>query len=540
MQRRTFLITTAAAGAASLLPRRGGAAVPSAPVDPPSDQWMQDAVDEARALGATHAEALYLSSRHQSAQVRKDAVHTISDNEEAGITLRVRLGNAPGSASVPAAQRGSPKDFARMAVDAANNAGPGLRDGATVIDSELYPDFHVDQDKRSGEDNGERNGKWSPAGVQDPFLTGLSERIAFLKEINATALKFTQIPYAVANQFLQKRSSLFVDSNGRRIEQLQYATYVNFAVTAFSQQRKRMDTRSSEREAQATDWAGATANMKSELETAMQEVLRLQFSDPVTPDSYDLVMHPTMLWNILLETLLPHFDARQLAGRDGRAPGDRLLTLENRMKPPLRAPALRLRWDSTFTGGLATAGWDDCGRPARAWNVMDSGGAIRNIPVSPDMLLSDPVYGLAFPGFPFSRAANWHAASNAGLPNIVLEGGEGMNIDDLIAGVDNGLFVKGRGTVVTNPAKTLFRVRPQTAWVIRGGKIAEMVRDVEIETSTEQFWNALAEVGRKEDAFLGGELFPARAFPLWDSPFSVVTPPALFRRIPVYRTEGRS
>lgn len=493
---------------------------------------MRDALQEALSLGASDAAALFLAHRHQSAQVRKDVVHSLSDNEEAGITLRARFQGVDGSASLPSSRLGTPKEFARLAMEAAKAAGKSARTERGMPPPDPVPG---DPDTRP------RTGTWVPEGVTDPFLTDLPERIAFLKELNATALKITQIPYAVANQFLQKRSSLYMDIRGSRIEQQQFATYVNFAVTAFHQQRRLMDTRSSEREAQSTGWTGATANMRTELETAMQEVLRLQQADQVTPDSYDLVIHPSALWNLLLETLLPHFDPRQLAERDGRAPGGRWLTLANLGALPLRSQALRLRWDSTLAGGLATCGWDDDGVHAHASVVFDGSGVARGIPVSPDLIASDPAFssGAGFPGFPFSRAAAWNMPATVAMPNLVLEGGPGKNIGDLIAGVDNGLFIKGRGTVVTNPAKTLFRVRPQAAWVIRGGKLGEMVRDVEIETSTEQFWNALIEVGRWEDTFLGGDLFPARAFPLWDTPFSVAAPPALFRDVSVYRAEGR-
>jgi TldD protein len=507
--------------------------------------WMQSAVSEAASLGATHAELLYISQRHQNVQVRKNTVHSITDSDEAGITLRVFFAGGFGSASVAAARRGTPAELAKMAVDASSTARPPenksgrnrAKHGDPVLED--FDRLSV-SDPPSPDPSSGGKWSWSPEGIQDPFLTSLEERIAFLSELNRTAVSVAQIPYAVANQFLQSRSSVYVDSGGSRIEQQQYATYVNFAVTAFHQQKRRMDTRTSDREAQATDWAGATANMQPELETAMQEVLKMQQADSVTPDKYDLVIHPTMLWNLLLETLLPHFDPRQLLGRDGRLPGDRWLTLANLKQRPLHSDALRLRWDSTLPRGLATSGWDDTGRKTHQAVLLDKSGVVQSIPLSPDLLAADSGYREGFPGMSFSRAASWYTPATVAMPNLVLEGGPGKNLDDLIAGVDNGLLLKGRGTVVTNPAKTLFRVRPQVAWVIRGGKLAEMVRDVEIETSTDQFWNAIMEAGRVEDTFLGGDLFPRRAFPLWDTPFSIATPPALFRGIPVFRAEGQS
>jgi hypothetical protein len=61
-----------------------------------------------------------------------------------------------------------------------------------------------------------------------------------------------------------------------------------------------------------------------------------------------------------------------------------------------------------------------------------------------------------------------------------------------------------------------------------------MIRDFEIEVAVEKLWNSLDETGGPLTAITAGELFPERCYPLWTQPFSVSTPAALFRALPVY------
>ncbi|MBN1449242.1 MAG: hypothetical protein JXA28_15045, partial [Bacteroidetes bacterium] len=343
-----------------------------------------------------------------------------------------------------------------------------------------------------------------------------------------------QIPFAVANLFLRGTDSILVTSRNAEIRQSAVCTYPNFAVTAFHQKLRRMDTRTGSQEAQAAGWEITDGSMRSDLETAMQEVLQLQTADPVTQNAYDIVMHPTFLWDLLFDTLLPHLDTRRVLGMDGGSPVDRWLRPDQISSTRIGSELLNIRADSSLPRGLATCGWDDTGRPASSAPLVE-GGRILRLPTDETLPPLPDVQGLGF-----SRSPQWNIPATMAMPNIVLKESTGGSLFDMISGLDNGLFVKGRGNVMMNPAKTMFRVRPQIAWMIRSGKLAEPVRGVEIETSVEQFWNSLAALSGAEESMVAGDLFPGRSHALWEVPFSVSVPAGLFRRIPVYTAqEGR-
>lgn len=514
MKRRTFLQTTALTAAAAAAPLRLRAyhAAPPAPLV--ETDWLQDAVQDAIDAGATYAEALFRRDRSETIQLRKEDISGLESSEEAGIALRVFSGGAWGSAAVSSWEPGRPDALAAAAIASAGQL-------ATL----RTQDF----DASSRESGGRYD--WSTDVVTDPFEIPIEEKVALLRRLTSKALSVSQIPFAVANLFIQRGETELVTSRDAVIRQRTLYTYPNFAVTAFHQKLRRMDTRSSSMEAQAGGWEIVDASLDSDLETSMQEALTLQTTDPVTPDSYDLVVHPTLLWDLLCDTLLPHLDPRTVLALDGNRPGDRWFGIDDIGDITIGSELLTLQADSSLPRGLASCGWDDTGRPSPTGTIVDAGRVVR-LPF--DETLPRPA-GLSTVGF--TRSGTWNIPVNAAMPNIVMSAGSGGSLSDLVSGVDNGLLVKGRSRVMMNSAKTLFRVSPQMAWMIRGGSVAEAVRGVEIETSVEQFWKALDALSTANENIVAGDLFPGRSSALWEVPFSVSVPAGVFRRIPVYTAQ---
>ncbi len=476
--------------------------------------WLQDAVQSALDAGATYAEALFRRDRSEMLQLRKTDISALESSDEAGIALRVFSGGAWGSAAVSSWEPGRPDALASAAIASA---------------SQLAKLRTQDIDLSSREQAGRQ--AWESPMETDPFAVSIEEKIDVLRGLTEKALSISQIPFAVANLFFRRMESELVTSRDAVLRQRSTFTYPNFAVTAFHQRLRRMDTRSSSLEAQAAGWEIVNASLESDLETSMQEALKLQTADPVARDSYDLVVHPTLLWDLLFDTLLPHLDPRTVLALDGNRPGDQWIDINNLANITVGSELLTLRADSSLPRGLASCGWDDTGRPSPSGTIVDAGRVVR-------LPFDETLPRLAgFETLGFTRTGMWNIPVAAAMPNIVMNAGTGGTVTELAANVDNGLLVKGRSRVMMNPAKTLFRVRPQMAWMIRGGEVAEPVRGVEIETSVEQFWKALDMLSSDNERITAGDLFPGRSSALWEVPFSVSVPAAVFRRIPVYTAQ---
>jgi TldD protein len=468
-----------------------------------------DLVDAAMTQGADYADARSLSTRAQTLQLRKDVVTQLTDVDDRGFLLRVFKNGGWASSASTGSGDIRPR---RMAQQALESALTTARLSPVPFDPVHRPE--------------QLTAAWATPMERDPFDVPLSEKIEFLREIATSPLTVQQIPHTVANLFLNRMESDFYSSSQTRLRQTFTNVYQNYALTAFSQLRKRMDSRSSPREAKAGGWEVMKEYSRSELDTLIQDVMKKLQAEALEEGAFDIVVDPTVMWDLITDTLLPHLDARRMLERDGVRPGGRWLTEAMVGSAQITSPVLTLRWDNTLSGGLATCGWDESGRPADSGVLIDEGKLLR-------IVGSDEISGLP-PHTASTRTNSWRQPPHCAMPNVVLQNGDGKTLQRMIEGVANGLLIRGRGSIVTNPQRTIARIRPQMGWRIRGGEVAEIVRDFEIEIAVEKLWNSLEEVGGPLTAITAGELFPERSYPLWTQPFSVSTPAALFRALPVY------
>jgi len=510
MKRRTFIQISGTTAGLLLLPRSTLGAY-SHSLGPP-ENTLSDMVDAAVSAGARYCDARYHLHRSQIIQLRKENTHSLSDTSEGGFSMRVYYDG--GWSSVCFSERDPPNLRA-------------LAKHALAMASVNAATARMDFDESNRVKN--MRASWETPVEIDPFSIPLEEKIEFLREIATAPLVNPQIPYSVANLFQHRHDVRFVNSYDAHLQQTFMNVYKNFAVTAFDTANRLMDSRSSDREARGGGWEIVQQYSSSEMRTAIQEVMAKQKADSLSSGRFDIVVDSTVLWDLISDTLLPHLDPRRMLERDGVRPGGRWLTPDSVGSKRLASEALTLGWDNTMAGGLATCGWDDAGRPASSGTLIDRGVLINAV-------ASDEIE-FATPHVQFTRTSSWRLPAQCAMPNVIVESREGKNLQQLIASVENGLLIRGKGSIVTNPQRTLFRARPQLGWRIRNGERQEMLRDFEIELPVDQFWNSLVEVSSAREIQVAGELFPDRVFALWNQPFSVAAPHALFHNVPVYSSK---
>jgi TldD protein len=510
MQRRTFLTLSAATtGAVLFRPSMTLFSRSGLPSDEKQEDMLTDLVDAAISQGAEYADARLLSKRDQSIQLRKDVVTSLTDTEERGVNLRVYRNGGWATVALSLTDRTTPRQFASRALAAA------------AIAAAINPQPFIDEGRARG-----ITGDYETPLQRDPFEVPLQEKIALLRDIATRPLTMQAIPQSVANLFLNRTESMFSSSHDARLRQRFSAVYQNYAVTAFDRPRRIMESRSSPREAGAGGWEIVEEYTQSELDTVMHEALQKLAAETPESGAYTVLIDATVLWDLICDTLLPHFDVRRILQRDGLRPGGRWISEEMIGKTRIASNALTLGWDNTLPGGLATCAWDDVGRAADQGVLMDQG-----LPVS---IVASDEHSVQTPRLLFSRSSSWRQTAQCNMPNISLASTTDKALHRMIADIDEGLLIRGRGSIVTNAQRTVLRLRPQIGWRIRNGEVGALIRDFEIEVSTEQLWNSLVETGGTQTRLLAGELFPDRSYPLWTQPFSVDAPAGLFHELPVY------
>jgi TldD protein len=136
-------------------------------------------------------------------------------------------------------------------------------------------------------------------------------------------------------------------------------------------------------------------------------------------------------------------------------------------------------------------------------------------------------YADSFDSIPFQR-----------MPNVWLEPGrDGKTLDDLIAMVDDGILIDGRGSYSIDQQRYNFQFGGDAFWEIKNGKRGRMLADVAYQSKTEEFWGACSAIAGEAAWVNYGLTNDGKGQPSQSNAMSHGCAPTLFRGIRVLRTE---
>jgi len=111
-----------------------------------------------------------------------------------------------------------------------------------------------------------------------------------------------------------------------------------------------------------------------------------------------------------------------------------------------------------------------------------------------------------------------------------------VSTDDLIAGVDRGIYIVGDRSWSIDMQRYNFQFTGQRFYEIRDGRLAGQLRDVAYQATTTDFWGSMDAVGGAGTWVLGGAFNCGKAQPGQVAAVSHGCPAARFRDISVLNT----
>jgi TldD protein len=193
--------------------------------------------------------------------------------------------------------------------------------------------------------------------------------------------------------------------------------------------------------------------------------------------------------------------------------------------------------DRTTEHGLATVAIDDEAVAAQSFDLVRDGVLVgyqldRSIAAIAGMSRSN---GCAFADsalhVPIQRMAN-----------VSLEParGDGPTTNDLISGVERGIYVVGDKSWSIDMQRYNFQFTGQQFWAIHNGRLAGQLRDVAYQATTTDFWGAMEAVGGRGTYLLAGAFNCGKGQPGQVAPVSHGCPSALVRGVRVLNTRQES
>jgi TldD protein len=140
-----------------------------------------------------------------------------------------------------------------------------------------------------------------------------------------------------------------------------------------------------------------------------------------------------------------------------------------------------------------------------------------------------------------SYADSWASIAFQRMPNVSLQPSlSPQSLDDLIAGVADGILIEGDGSWSIDQQRKNFQFGGDFFWQIKDGKKQKPLRQVAYQSNTLDFWAKLDALGDQSEWRLSGAFDDGKGQPGQSNAVSHGTPPARFRQVNVLDTSTAS
>ena len=483
------------------------------------------ALDAARTLGADHADFRVQRVRGQRIALSDGKLESLSDGDDSGLAVRVIVDGTWGFAAAVDLTPEAARDAARHAVEVAKVSAAMNTERIDLAPEPGYGDV-----------------SWVSAYETDPFAVPARDKVDLLAGWSAGLLAHPAVSHADASVYQVKECKFYTDGATTTTQQ---RVRLHPELTATAVTESGFDDMRTLAPPAGRGWeyltrpAGAHGGWDFPAELAeLPELLAAKLSAPsVEAGRYDLVIAPSNLWLTIHESIGHATELDRALGYEAAYAGTSFATFDKLGNLQYGSPVMNVTGDRTAEHGLATVGYDDEGVAGQSWDLI-SGGVLVGYQLDRRMARLKGFgrsNGCAFadsPGhMPLQRMAN---VSLAPAP-------DGPATEELIARVDNGIYILGDKSWSIDMQRYNFQFTGQRFFRIRNGRLDGQLRDVAYQATTTDFWNSMEAVGGPQTYVLGGAFNCGKGQPGQVAPVSHGTPSALFRQVRILNTaqEGK-
>ena len=377
--------------------------------------------------------------------------------------------------------------------------------------------------------------RWEMALGIDPFAAPLAKKADLLLAVNATACD-SGADFCTSQFQAAREERLFANSRGSRIWQSRTRVWPEFQITVVDKASGRFASRDSLIPPRGAGWDYVeSCGLLEDAQRGAEEARQKLHAKPVTPGKRDLVIDPSNLFLTIHETVGHSTELDRALGWEANFAGTTFVKPHRLGDLRFGSEPMTIFADRRQEGGLATIGYDDDGAPAAFadFNIVEK-GVFKNFQMAIGQahylglpMTNGCAYADDLCAFPLQR-----------MPNISLKPNEGAaSRDDLIAGVNDGLYVVGAGSWSIDQQRDNFQFGGQIFYEIKNGKLGDMVQGAAYQGRTLDFWSGLDGLGDASTYALWGVFTCGKAEPMQLAPVSHGAPCARFRGVEVLNTD---
>ncbi|MGH9153818.1 MAG: TldD/PmbA family protein [Acidimicrobiales bacterium] len=381
-------------------------------------------------------------------------------------------------------------------------------------------------------------GTWVSPYEVDPFDVPDADKVALLTSVNERVLAPGTVAHVDFGAAAVLEGKFFADLAGSDLTQQRVRVGGDLTAVRVDPVTGAFETMRSTGVPAGKGWEQLTAGHDYAAEAdAIPELLAEKMAAPsVEPGRYDLVIEPRNLWLTIHESIGHATELDRVLGYEANYAGTSFATLEHLGTLRYGSPAMHVTGDRLVEHGLSTVAWDDEGVAAQRWDLIRD-GILVGYQLNRQMARKQGFgrsNGCAFADSP------QHVPLQR-MPNVSLQPAAGdVTLDDLIGGVDRGIYVVGDKSWSIDMQRHNFQFTAQRFYEIRGGRLAGQLKDVAYQGTTTEFWGSMEAVGGPSTWLLGGAFNCGKGQPGQSAPVSHGAPAALFRGVNVLNTSAEA
>jgi len=516
LQRRDFLALTGLTAGGLMVPSFFGKAIAAeqllTAIDPALKKRLaDDAMNAARAAGASYCDVRIGRYLRQFVITREDKVQNVVNTESTGAGIRVIANGAWGFA---ATNDLSPAGVVKAAQQAATIAKANARVQTAPVQFAKAPGF------------GEVS--WRTPIRKNAMEVPIKDKADLLLGVNAAALA-AGASFVNSMLFLVNEQKYFASTDGSYIDQDVHRIWAPMSVTAIDKTTGQFRTRDGLSSPMGMGFEyldgdagqkfvspngvvnyGRSYDMREDAIAAARQAQEKLKAPSVKPGKYDLVLDPSHTWLTIHESVGHPLELDRVLGYEANYAGTSFATLDKREQHfQYGSDKVDIFADKTQPGSLGAVGYDDEGVKCKKWDLIREGKLVdyQTIRDQAHILGKTESDGCCY-------ADSWSSVQFQRMANVSMAPGKTpLSVADLIKDVENGIYIIGDGSFSIDQQRYNAQFGGQLFYEIKNGQITRMLEDVAYQIRTPEFWNACSAVADERDYRLGGSFFDGKGQP---------------------------